>query len=214
MDCVKPGAHSRDVVVPPLLKSVLLFTAEFRSSSRGAARALSESLCGRCLACLSVNQRSLNCPSAVPGAQAVQALAPPTPREAAGGRKGTRLGERHGVLSLSLDLAGAFPPQGRGPRPAEARPDGAGHGVCFGRRPGGEMVSHRACGVFADGCGGGVPDGVPPHSPAWPSLGPPSGRGSSPRTHTATLGPCGRLCSAVLAGQAGCDRSQNQTQPL
>lgn len=63
------GAHSRDVVVPPLLKSVLLFTAEFRSSSRGAARALSESLCGRCLACLSVNQRSLNCPSAVPGAR-------------------------------------------------------------------------------------------------------------------------------------------------
>lgn len=69
------------------------------------------------------------------------------------------------MLSLSLDLAGAFPPQGRGPRPAEARPDGAGHGVCFGRRPGGETVSHRACGVFADGCGGGVPDGVPPHSP-------------------------------------------------
>lgn len=206
------------MVVPPLLKSVLLFTAEFRSSSRGAARALSESLCGRCLACLSVNQRSLNCPSAVPGARVPRPSSrpsrppPPGKQRAAGRERGW--GSGTGCFPCRWTWRGRSRPRAEGRGLRRRGPDGAGHGVCFGRRPGGETVSHRACGVFADGCGGGVPDGVPPHSPAWPSLGPPSGRGSSPRTHTATLGPCGRLCSAVLAGQAGCDRSQNQTQPL
>lgn len=61
------------------------------------------------------------------------------------------------------------------------------------------------------GSDGGLPDEVLSLQPCLPSLGPPPGRGASPRTRTATLGlrARGRVCSAVLAGQAGCDHSLN-----